>query len=484
MLVADDERRYVEVNEAACRLLRSSRETILGARMDDFLPDETRSWIGATWRSFIENGYHSAEYTMLCGDETTVEVELRSQANVVPGRHLAVLRDIMDRKAAEQVRGVRENLRFLSTVLEHVGPGLLVVDGQGCIVLANATAASLLGYDDRKDLIGLDAHDTFHHKRHDQSPYPAEWCPIERVRSSGEWTTGDEWFVRRDGSMFPISYSSSPVPLAGATGAVVMFRDVSERRAEEKRLQEQLDAVTWAVRVRDALSEERMAVYSAPVLDLRARTVDHRELLIRMIDRGGEPILPRKFLPIAEQFGLAPEIDRWMLTQALRTAEAHGPVAVPISTASVGDPYVLRTIEQMLGENGAGSACRLIFQVDESALIKDLDSGSRFARRLSELGCRLAVDDAALGYGSFKYLKRLRVSFLKIDPQFVRNLAADETNQQVVEAIVGLARSFGQRTVAAGVEDQATVEVLERLGVDYGQGPFFGGPEPLSEAST
>jgi EAL domain-containing protein (putative c-di-GMP-specific phosphodiesterase class I) len=95
------------------------------------------------------------------------------------------------------------------------------------------------------------------------------------------------------------------------------------------------------------------------------------------------------------------------------------------------------------------------------------------------MGCRFALDDFGTGYGGFTYLKQLPIDYLKIDMEFVRDLTVNEGSQRVVRAVVDLARGFGQLTVAEGVEDEGTRDMLSAMGVDFGQGYLFGRPEPL-----
>jgi EAL domain-containing protein (putative c-di-GMP-specific phosphodiesterase class I) len=121
----------------------------------------------------------------------------------------------------------------------------------------------------------------------------------------------------------------------------------------------------------------------------------------------------------------------------------------------------------------------LIFEITETAVADNLDAGRAFAIRMRELGCAIALDDFGVGHGTFTYLRRLPVDYLKIDMQFVRDVLSDEEDRQVIQAIVGVARRFGIQTVGEGVEDQATLEELRRLGVDYVQGFWTGRPAPL-----
>ena len=111
----------------------------------------------------------------------------------------------------------------------------------------------------------------------------------------------------------------------------------------------------------------------------------------------------------------------------------------------------------------------------------DLESGERFARGLVEIGCGIALDDFGTGFGSFTYLKRLPVTYLKIDCEFVREIVTNQANQHLTKAIIGLAQGFGYQTIAEGVEDEQTVELLRQLGVDYAQGFIFGRPAPVND---
>ena len=104
-----------------------------------------------------------------------------------------------------------------------------------------------------------------------------------------------------------------------------------------------------------------------------------------------------------------------------------------------------------------------------------------FVTAVAERGCGLALDDFGTGYGGFSYLKRLPVDYLKIDIEFVRDLVTEPASRQVVEAVVSLARGFGIKTVAEGVEDAGTLELLEQLGVDYAQGYHLGRPRPADQ---
>ena len=126
---------------------------------------------------------------------------------------------------------------FLAAVLETAARPIWVVDPDDVIRFANPAAIAALGYDRAEDLFGCRSHETIHHRRADGSPYPAAECPMRRSRMAGETVASDlDWFVRRDGSMFRVSYVSVPIEMPGGRGAVVAFGDIEDRlRAEQMR---------------------------------------------------------------------------------------------------------------------------------------------------------------------------------------------------------------------------------------------------------
>jgi PAS domain S-box-containing protein len=129
---------------------------------------------------------------------------------------------------------------MVGALIESVADALYVVDSEGRVRFANPAAVALLGYGSPEELIGRMSHETIHYKHPDGTPFPAEECPLLRPRTTGEVVRVDEdWFVRKDGGMFPVSYSSAPVTTDTERAAVVVFRDITERLRAEEALREQ-----------------------------------------------------------------------------------------------------------------------------------------------------------------------------------------------------------------------------------------------------
>ena len=199
-----------------------------------------------------------------------------------------------------------------------------------------------------------------------------------------------------------------------------------------------------------------------------------------MREPDGRIAAPGEFLHVAEQYGLIGEIDWWVIKQATRLAGAGCPVQVNISARSVGDPDVLGHIERCV-ERYEVSPGMLVFEITETAIVDDEEAARLFAERLHVLGCKVALDDFGTGYGTLTYLKQLPVDFLKLDIEFVRDLASNRASHHVVQAVAALARDFGLQTVAEGVEDAEVLDLLARLGVDFAQGYHIARPAPFAE---
>lgn len=142
---------------------------------------------------------------------------------------------------------------FLARVLDDAPQPIWVVDEDGRIVFANPAAVAALSYDEGGQLHGQPSHALVHYKRPDGSPYPEAECPMLRPRQSGKTAHGeDEWFIRADGSMFPIAWWSAPIAMTRGNGAVLAFTDISERRAGELAIREREAAEIRAVEMQAA----------------------------------------------------------------------------------------------------------------------------------------------------------------------------------------------------------------------------------------
>jgi EAL domain-containing protein (putative c-di-GMP-specific phosphodiesterase class I) len=147
-----------------------------------------------------------------------------------------------------------------------------------------------------------------------------------------------------------------------------------------------------------------------------------------------------------------------------------------LSGASLNDERFVQDAFAMLAQNIRG-ASQLCIEITESVALHDLANTRRFIDKVRSYGVKVALDDFGAGYTSFSYLKELPADVVKIDGSFIVNMTAHPANVAIVEAIVSLAMNLGMKTIAEWAEDNATVETLAEIGVDYVQGYAVARPQ-------
>jgi PAS domain S-box-containing protein len=407
---------------------------------------------------------------------------------VMRDRHGAVTGLIgVSMDASERIESERALLsarNYVRAVTESMAEGVYAVDAEGRLTYMNQAAEDLVGWT-AAELDGVIVHDVAHYLRPDGSDRPMDDCPIRAASQDGVTVRVEEdVFVRRDGTLIPVAYTAAPLSTEdGIEGCVVVFDDITAQKAERDRIKVDLEKLEWVRRVQEALAEKLFVLYAQPIVEIATGRVVQRELLLRMLDPTASEtdatvISPGAFLPVAEEFGLISEIDRWVIAQAAELAATGGAVELNISGRSITDPGLIEHIRRCIEASGADPKA-MVFEITETALIADQAAARTFADGLHGLGCTLALDDFGTGYGGFTYLKQLQIDFLKIDIEFVRDLSRNPASRSVVQAIVHLASGFNLSTVAEGVEDAQTLDLLRELGVDCAQGYHLGRPEPL-----
>jgi len=232
--------------------------------------------------------------------------------------------------------------------------------------------------------------------------------------------------------------------------------------------------LNWNSRIAQALEGERFELYFQGVYRTADRTLSHLEVLIRMqnLDDPDHPILPGQFIPLAEKSGQVLDIDRWVLKRSIALLGQHAhlpPLAVNLSGRTFDDPALPQFIRRLLAEHGVDPQ-RLFIELTETAAVSDVQDAQRFIEAIQQLGCEVCLDDFGSGFSTFTYLKYLNVKVLKIDGLFVRDLPNHYDNQVFIRAMVEVAHGLRKVTVAEFVEDAATLDMLQSLGVDLAQG--------------
>lgn len=238
--------------------------------------------------------------------------------------------------------------------------------------------------------------------------------------------------------------------------------------------------ITIAEDMLKALNERRLVLAQQPVFRTSDRSEAFRECLLRVLRDDGETVTLGRTITIAEKLGLVRLIDIRVLElvfEALKT-EPLTHFSFNISADTARDGEWIAMLEAGLAQR-PDFADRLIIELTETALIRDIDEIRAFVSRVRALGCRVALDDFGAGYTSFRNLKLLEVDIIKIDGSFIRQLAENRDDEVFVRTLIELSRSFQLETVAEMIETEQTVAILKRLGVDYLQGYHLGYPRRM-----
>jgi EAL domain-containing protein (putative c-di-GMP-specific phosphodiesterase class I)/GGDEF domain-containing protein len=224
----------------------------------------------------------------------------------------------------------------------------------------------------------------------------------------------------------------------------------------------------------EALRSGGLQVHYQPKLRIADGRAVGVEALMRWM-RDGRPVAtPDVFIPLAEEAGLIQDTTWYALSNSLQQAAAREGlgVAVNITPGMLHHRDFVEMIRSALSTWSVKSG-GLTLEITEGALIIDFEQATARLARLRELDVRISIDDFGTGYSSLSYFKKIPADELKIDKSFVMRMLADEADQRLVETIINLARQFRLDVVAEGVEDQATLDLLARMGCDYAQGYLF-----------
>ena len=244
----------------------------------------------------------------------------------------------------------------------------------------------------------------------------------------------------------------------------------------------------WVARINAAFQEHRFILYEQTYRPLNAAAGDreHLEILLRMISENGKIIAPGVFLPAAERYNLMPEIDRWVIVEVFSqyhrlVAERGGmplTCAINLSAASINSDGFIEYVGEQAYKYKL-SPRSICFELSETLTVNHLEAAAEFMRQCRTMGIQFGLDDFGTGTSSFGYLKKLPVDYLKIDGGFVRNIESDKVDLAMTEAINRIGHIMGKKTIAKYAENEAIIEKLKTMGVDYAQGYGVCLPRPL-----
>lgn len=238
------------------------------------------------------------------------------------------------------------------------------------------------------------------------------------------------------------------------------------------------------------LKDEKFVLYSQSIVPVAPAVTDpalHREILIRLKDEERDLMPPGMFLPILEEHGLMPLLDRWVTGQAsrwLRSVQATSPrrpagCSINLSRDTIrrdgafGD-FVQQSVNRMGIESGS-----LAFEIPMEEVISAPQHVTRLAGSLRAAGCVVCISGFAGELPALELAKSLDVAFVKLDGSLVYAISRDASAAAKLQVIQKCARTFGVQTICTQVEDAKTLEILRAIRVNYAQGFGIDRPRPL-----
>jgi diguanylate cyclase (GGDEF)-like protein len=243
--------------------------------------------------------------------------------------------------------------------------------------------------------------------------------------------------------------------------------------------------------LRKGIESDELTLAYQPVVCLANGEVTGLEALVRWKHPERGQLDPPDFIPVAEESGLIEPLGRWVQERAcrqilewheLRPDDRPLDVSVNLSARQVSHRELAASVAEVLQRTGLDPV-HLRLEITESVLVEESASAKATLEALSELGVRLVLDDFGTGYSSLAYLNRFPLDALKIDRSFVDALGVEQERTAIVEAIIGMARALSLDVIAEGVENEAQLSELQRLGCDFAQGHLFSRALPPEKIS-
>jgi len=242
--------------------------------------------------------------------------------------------------------------------------------------------------------------------------------------------------------------------------------------------------------LRNAIGRNEFQLFYQPKVDLESQAVTGFEALLRWRKPDGSSVSPALFVPLAEQQGLMPYLDRWVLYAACRqlkmwheAGHARLRVSVNISAEHFRQAKDLIDLVEEVLSSTALEPESLLLEITETALLRDVDEALKTMQAIRDLGVSFSMDDFGTGYSSLSLVRRLPFAELKVDKSFIDDVPHDHHGISIIWATLSMAQSLNMRVVAEGIEREEQAEFLRRHHCDLGQGFLFSRALSASEIS-
>jgi len=241
------------------------------------------------------------------------------------------------------------------------------------------------------------------------------------------------------------------------------------------------ESTFWTERIKDALKTDNFSLHYQPIVGLHGVEQELYDILIRLNENDGSYTEAEKFILHIEQSELMLEIDDWVIPQALQSLAEHRKeypktrFFIKLSKQTLNKANFIEWINQLLAEYSLPGTA-LVFEISETTALENLDNTKDVISKLKDIGCEFGLEHFGSGLDFSHSLSVLDVDYLKINGDFVKNMAKDPENQAAVKAIIDMSKQAGKQSIAEFVSDANSLALLWRLGVDYAMGYYIQEP--------
>ncbi|MDQ1244496.1 MAG: c-di-GMP phosphodiesterase [Campylobacterota bacterium] len=228
--------------------------------------------------------------------------------------------------------------------------------------------------------------------------------------------------------------------------------------------------------LKNAIKEDRIVPYFQPIYNTATRKIEKYESLARIVLEDGKVIPPIRFLDIAIKSKLYPEITKSIVIKSFEFfKEKDYEFSINISIHDIENTktmqFILENVEKFPNPKN------ITFEILESDRVENYEKLNKFIKEIKAHGCKIAIDDFGSGYSNFSHILELNVNYLKIDSSLVKHITKDENSRAIVKTIINFASNLNLKTIAEFVEDKESMDLLEKMGVNFIQGYYIGKPE-------
>ena len=531
IVITDTRGAIVEVNEAFCRITGYAREEILGANPRILNSGrQDAAFYADMWRAIFQTGYWSGEiwnkrkngdiyaeiltisavrdgaqrvqnYVALFTDITPMKEHQQQLEHIA---HYDMLTGLPNRllfadRLAQAMRMSERRMRSLSVIYldldgfkavndtygHNIGDMLLVVLAQRMrLALREGDSLARFGGDEFVAVL-VDLEQPLDCVPVLKRLLLAAAEPVE-VEYNGQ-TIALRVSASIGATIYPKDGADADLLMRHADQAMYLAKQAGKNRyhlfdvaqdAAVKVHRESLD------QIRQALANHEFVLYYQPKVDMRERLVMGAEALIRWQHPTRGLLSPAEFLPGIENHELIIEVGEWVLNTALTQTGMWNslglrlPVSVNVSALQLQQHSFADRLNNILARHPQVAHAQLELEILESSAMEDIAAVVKVLHACRAQNVQFALDDFGTGYSSLTYLKHLPVETLKIDQSFVRDMVSDPEDMAIVNGVIGLAKAFGRKVIAEGVETAEQSELLLSLGCHCLQGYGIARPMP------